>query len=263
MCLSSDKGLKGAQQLLPPGAQVHVTGSIKFPHSYPPIEPEREAALRDWIEKRTNGAPLLVAGSTHRTEEAFVLDAFERVRSEQLTGGVAPVLLIAPRHVNRGDDVAELIRERGLRFSRRSQSHLEPNPPEACDVLLLDTLGELATAYRFGIGSFVGGTVYGDSHNVAEPLVWMIPVAYGPRRGNFHNEQRICEEAGVGFRISSPEELASHWTQLLNSPEWRQELAEKIRVLVESQRYAFERVLKVLLNAVDVAKANERGTKAE
>ena len=242
--------LPGTRQITPAQGQIHVVGSIKFPHKKPILAPEREAELQGWLESGTGGAPLLSAGSTHETEEEFVLDAWQKVRAHNPDN--APVLLLAPRKPYRTGEVLRLLQGRGLRVSRRSQ-WTPGAAPEKADVLLLDTLGELGVAYRWSVGAFVGGTIFGSSHNVAEPLVWGIPVAYGPQRGNFGVEQALCEGAGVGFRVDSSDALAAHWTELLLSGELRRELAAKIDELVKAQRDAFARTLEILVKAVDAA----------
>ena len=244
MLLASDAHREMVAPLAPEEAQLRVVGSLKFPHDKPRLSPQREAELRAWITAGTAGAPLFVAGSTHAGEEAFVLDALEIVRRD--CDDAAPVLLLAPRRLGRTDEVLRLLSERGLRVSRRSQPIAG-----AVDVLLLDTLGELGAAYAHAAGAFVGGTVNGASHNVAEPLVWGVPVAYGPRRGNFAVEQTLCEEAGVGFRVASPGELAAHWTALLDSEKLRRELGARAGALVEAQSAAFGLSLQTLVEAVD------------
>ena len=327
----------GTAQIAPDEANLHVVGSIKFPHVTPQLPPARDAALRAWIEAGTAGAPLLVAGSTHPAEEAFVLDAWQQVRAA--LPDAAPVLLLAPRKPDRTDEVLRELNARNLRVSRRSQwdddargdaqadersdtpddvkaetthraqadargdaqaeaTHDAQNANaqntnaqnanaqnanaqnanaqnanarnanaqnanaqnanaqnQAVDVLLLDTLGELGVAYSYATGAFVGGTLSADAHNVAEPLVWSIPVAYGPKRGNFGVEQTLCEAAGVGFRIETPDELAAHWTKLLESDDLRRELATKAENLLAAQRDAFARTLQILLDAVDSVSA--------
>ena len=238
----------------PARAQLRVVGSLKFPGARPQLTSQQQADLRAWIEAATGGAPLLVAGSTHPSEEAFVLDALEIMRAarEDRTAHLsrAPVLLIAPRRLQRADEVAQLLEVRGARVSRRSQWP-STAPAHPVDVLLLDTLGELSVVYQFASGTFVGGTVHGASHNVAEPLIWSVPVAYGPNRGNFGVEQNLCEQAGVGFRVRSPNELAAHWTTLLQSPQLQAQLSRRAEALVKAQRPAFENTLQILIEAVD------------
>ena len=164
-------------------------------------------------------------------------------------------MLLAPRRLHRVGEVVQLLQTRGLRVSRRSQWRGEG--ARAVDVLLLDTLGELGAAYGQASGAFVGGTVNGAAHNVAEPLVWGVPVAYGPRRGNFAVEQELCEGAGVGFRVETPGELAAHWSALLESPTLRRELGAQAEMLVAAQGAAFGRALQLLVAAVDAVDKTE------
>lgn len=253
---ASETHLPGAHQLLSRKANIYVTGSIKFPAQPNELPVEREEELKNWVEAGSQGAPVLVVGSTHDKEEAFVLDAFQQIVEE---GSVKkPCLLLAPRAPHRADEVAELVLSRGLKLSRRSQFSSQ-SEATACDVLLLDTLGELSSAYKFGVGSYVGGTFKGiaanySSHNITEPLRYGIPVAYGEIRGNFAAEQQMCEEHGVGFRVSSAQELAAHWTDLLRSEELQRSIRDKAHALVASQANAFSDTLKILVDCINAAR---------
>ena len=245
LLLSTPDHQSGARERASASARIHVVGSIKFPCEKPALPAERAADLRAWIESGAGPAPLLAAGSTHETEEGFVLDALERVR--RAVQGVAPVLLLAPRKPGRADEICALLRAHGLTFSRRSQG--QSTAP--VDVLLLDTLGELKVAYGFAVAAFVGGTLCGMSHNVAEPLIWSIPVSFGPDEDNFKLEHQLCLEAGVGFRVHTPEELAAHWTQILTSPALRAQLARQSEELIEKQKRSFENTVRALVETVD------------
>ena len=249
LLLSTPDHQSGARQRAPVEAQVRVVGSIKFPFQTPALPAERAADLRAWIESGAGRAPLLAAGSTHETEEEFVLDALKQVR-RQCSHGEAPALLLAPRKPHRADEICALLRARGLTFSRRSQGH----SATPVDVLLLDTLGELKVAYGFAVAAFVGGTLCGMSHNVAEPLIWSIPVSFGPDEDNFKLEHQLCLEAGVGFRVRTPQELAAHWTQITTSPALRAQLARQSAQLIESQRRSFENTVQALIETVDDVK---------
>ena len=247
ICLSAPEYLPGVAQLIEDSSQIHIVGSIKFPRARPTLDAARTADLRAWVTAATSSAPLLIAGSTHPTEEEFALDAWQKVRAE--IKNRTPVLLLAPRKPDRADEIMRLLCERGLRVSRRSTWKSE-NKIGAVDVLLLDTLGELGTAYQWANGAFVSG-VANESQNITEPLAWGVPVSYGPICGNFESEQELCETAGVGFRVSSPDALAAHWTQLLQDPALHRELSAKAQSLFETQRMAFDRTLQVLIDAVD------------
>ena len=250
ICLSTPEYEPGVRQLVQSQGQIQTVGSIKFLHQTPAMAPEPQAALHAWIKAGAGDAPIFMVGSTSPGEDEWTLEALEIMRRARPASAPAPVLLLAPRDPRRAESIAELIRARGLTFSRRSQ----PRAARA-DVLLLDTMGELRAAYQWAMGTLVGGTITGNAHNVAEPLVWSVPVAFGPRRGNFETEQRLCEAAGVGFRVHSPAELAAHWTALLDSPALRHDLKAKIDALNQEQSRAFERTLQVLIDAVDAVDA--------
>ena len=248
--LTAPDYLPSAKNLAPATAKAHVVGSIKFPRQRPQLAPEKPADLQKWIETKVGKAPLLVAGSTHESEEEWVLNAFKIIRENWKHDSPLPALLLAPRRHKRTAQIVQLVEQSGLRISLRSQWPQSASS-ETADVLLLDTLGELRTVYQWATGIFVGGTVIGASQNIAEPLIWSKAVAYGPKRGNFSVEQTLCEDAGVGFRLHSPEELAQHWQNLLQSPALRAELGRKADALIAQQREAFDRTLQILIEAVD------------
>jgi 3-deoxy-D-manno-octulosonic-acid transferase len=186
---------------------------------------------------------LLVAGSTDSAdEERFVLRSFLKAR-EQLPCR----LLIAPRRTERRAELVALAEEFGLRASLRSR------PADNADLLILDTLGELAHVYQYGRAAYVGGAWDGMGHNVTEPVVWGVPVAYGIRRGHFAALQKLCEEYGVGFRVADDSDLAEFWRMVLGSPERQAELREACQSLIVRQSGSFEATLAGIVRAVERA----------
>jgi len=137
-----------------------------------------------WVYLRKAWAEdqVVVAGNTLDGEEALILAAWEHARR---TGAVR--LILAPRQPRRFDAVADLLRERGLRFRRASGGW--PTSGDAwreTEVLLLDTLGELAAAYGEGSVALVGGGwTWDGGHNPLEPLRWGVPTLIGPGFKNF------------------------------------------------------------------------------
>src|SRR5690606_16901775 len=99
------------------------------------------------------GRPVIVAGSTMKGEEAMVLAAFRRVRSAV----PGTLLVLAPRHPERFDDVERLCRSEGFRTIRRTELAIDASPH--ADIVLLDTIGELAAVYQVGTVVFVGGSL--------------------------------------------------------------------------------------------------------
>ena len=157
-----------------PAAKIAVTGNLKFEAPAPARSPVLEA----WVERQAAGRPVLVAGSTMAGEEEAVLDAFAAAG-----GARAALLVLAPRHPERFDAVAEECERRFPGVARRSTGR-DPGAPPA--VALLDTLGELAALYGLARGAFIGGTLVArGGHNPLEPARFGVPVAVGPSIENF------------------------------------------------------------------------------
>ena len=171
-----------------PADRVQVTGNLKFDAVAPGRVPERLARL---LQGGTAPRPLWVAGSTVGGEEELVLSAFHRVRERVPQAR----LLVAPRHPERFAAVPALVEAAGFRCLRRSA--LDPAAWGDGEVLLLDTLGELAQVYALASVVFVGGSlVPAGGHNILEPAVAGKAVVVGPHMENF---QEIADQ----FRAES------------------------------------------------------------
>jgi 3-deoxy-D-manno-octulosonic-acid transferase len=173
-CVQGDEHRARLEGLGVPASQIVVTGSLKGDDRVPAVPPFLPILESD-------GRPVVVGASTHEGEEEIVLDA-QRVLRER---GLRPLLLLAPRHPERFAAVAGLLARRGERFVRRSE--LPSAVAEAaarlsgCDVLLLDTLGELAGCYPVAAVAFVGGTLVPiGGHNVLEAARCGTPIVLGP-----------------------------------------------------------------------------------
>ena len=176
-----------AERLRAVGAEasrVEVTGNLKFDVA-PPVE---SAAVTQMGEQlRATGGPILVAGSTVEDEEDYVLAAFRMVLGEYPTAS----LVLAPRHKERFDEVARLLKERRFRFVRRSAADAAGQDLGGA-VLLLDTLGELAALYRYANIAFVGGSlVPRGGHNILEPAFFARAILTGPHTENFRDILRV------------------------------------------------------------------------
>lgn len=243
LLFESDSQIERVRAVLPRGAQVVATGNVKFAFSAFASPPDAEI-LRSWLDLRARNEagplPLLVAGSTSPLDEKWALDAFETVRR-----AVPCALLIAPRRPSRADEVAAQIGARGLTISRRTA------PVVGAKILLLDTLGELSTAYGFGVASYVGGATEGRGHNIIEPLAHGIAVAYGPNRGDFEAVQRAAEASQVGFRLNNADELADFWRRALQDEAWREEISGRAGVLIAENSGALEQVVALLSREIE------------
>lgn len=217
-----------------PAERVIETGNLKFETGEPSPCPEAES----WLEERAGGRPVLLAGSTMRQEEAQVLEAFEACG-----GGERALLTIAPRHPERFAEVEMLIRSRPVRLARRSSQSDEPRP----DVVLLDTVGELAALYRLAAGAFIGGTlVPTGGHNPLEAARFAVPIAIGPSMENFRAIAELFDEASAWERVRDAAELAAVWKGWLDDPEAARSAGRRGEKLVAAHRGALARTVEAL-----------------
>jgi 3-deoxy-D-manno-octulosonic-acid transferase len=218
--------------------RVTVTGNLK----YESPEPERRPALEAEVTRLAAGRPLLLAGSTMAGEEEPVLDAFTRIG-----GGERALLLLAPRHPERWDEVDRLLAARGLTRVRRSGLGGLADAPERPAVLLLDSLGELAGLYSQAAVAFVGGTlVPTGGHNPLEPARFGVPTAVGPAMDNFRDMAERFDEAGAWRRVADAAGLADAWSGWLADPAAARAVGERARKLVEDNRGALAATLALL-----------------
>jgi 3-deoxy-D-manno-octulosonic-acid transferase len=229
------------QTLGAPPERIRVTGNLKYDAVDPGRPPERLARL---VGARSSRArPLWIAGSTVEGEEELVLHAFHRVREQVGDAG----LLIAPRHPERFDVVPPLAEAAGFRCRRRSTLESETWGDE--EVLLLDSLGELARLYSLASVVFVGGSlVPAGGHNILEPAAAGRPVVVGPHMENFQEiaDQFLSEDAIV--QVATPEELARTVAAIVRDEARGASLGGRARDLVERNRGAVGQTVDALVD---------------
>ena len=182
--------------------------------------------------------PLWIAASTMPGEEELVLDAFGQVLN--MHPGLK--LLIAPRHAERFEAVAEIIEGRGLEMVRRTQL-ISGNSP----VLLLDTIGELAALFQYATVVFIGGSlVPTGGHNMLEPARQSKPIVFGPHMENFRDMVRLFLETNAAIQIQSANQLAPAISNLLSNPQHASDLGRAAFAVVQQNTGATDRVLQIL-----------------
>jgi len=214
--------------------RIVETGNLKFDTPEPPAAPAAEALVRRLAGSRS----VLVAGSTMAGEEEAALTGLA-----EAGGGAAALLVLAPRHPERWDEVAELLARSGLEAARRSDPPADGRPA----VLLLDSLGELAGLYRLADGAFIGGTlVPTGGHNPLEAARFAVPVAVGPSMENFADIAARFDGDNAWSRVADGVELGTVWRRWLASPVEAAALGERGRRLVEANRGALARTVELL-----------------
>jgi 3-deoxy-D-manno-octulosonic-acid transferase len=212
--------------------QVEVTGNIKFDLSLDDELRDQARSLRAHFGKR----PVWIAASTHEGEDEVILDAHARVR-EQVPEAL---LVLVPRHPERFETVAELIRTRGMAFARRSAGA----EVGTAAVYLGDTMGELLLLFGTADVAFVGGSLVPvGGHNLLEPAAWGCPVLTGPRLHNFEHVAALLEEARAMTLVDEAPDLAEAVVTLLRDPETRGRQGEAGAGVVAAHRGALQRVL--------------------
>jgi len=200
-----------------PPERVVVTGNLKT--DLAPSEAGGEAVWQQLLGLAAT-EPVWIAGSTHRGEEAIVLDAYARLRRR------FPdlVLLLAPRHPERVPEVERLAADRGLATVRRSEL---PASRERAAVIVLDTVGELAKIYSVASVVFIGGSlVPTGGHNMLEPALLRKPVLYGPHTTNFRESAELLLEAGGARLVEEQARLEERVADLLADPARRARMGE-------------------------------------
>jgi 3-deoxy-D-manno-octulosonic-acid transferase len=218
-----------------PPEKVTVTGNLKYESPEPPSKPELEETVRALAA----GRPVLLAGSTMGGEEEQVLAAHAAAG-----GGARALLVLAPRHPERWNEVDALLRSRGLAVIRRSALPPAPSTP---DILLLDSLGELASLYRLATAAFIGGTlVPTGGHNPLEAARFGVPVAVGPSMHNFREMAEQFDRAQAWRRAVDASALGKIWKEWLDDPAAAREQGARAAHLVEENRGSLERTLEML-----------------
>lgn len=229
--------------------RIMVAGNLKY--DAPPPD-ARGAETREAVRGlgANDATRIWIAGSTTEGEEPIILEVFERLRHDPAFGEL--LLILAPRHPERFDAVAELLVQSGAPFIRRSQATSDGSPRPVA-VVLLDTIGELASLYAMADLVFIGGSLQPKGgHNIIEPARFGKPIIVGPHMENFRTMVEEFEAAGGLIRLASvaarlqADELTEVASELLGDPAWRADLGGRAKACAEKSRGALDRVLSVL-----------------
>ncbi|HEX4266989.1 MAG TPA: lipid IV(A) 3-deoxy-D-manno-octulosonic acid transferase [Steroidobacteraceae bacterium] len=227
--------------------RTHVTGNLKFDLTLPPDIGERGRALR---QQYAPSRGVWVAGSTHGgIEEEAVLAAQRRV----VAAHSGTLLVLAPRHPNRFDEVAAWLERQGVAFARRSQASVPPVAAQGCSVLLLDTLGELLYFYAAADVAFVGGSLAPiGGHNLLEPAALGLPILTGPNNSNAEDVARLLLDGGAVKTVRNEAELGARVTELLSDKALRMDMGARGLAAVERNRGALEKLMSLIASLTDV-----------
>jgi len=226
-----------------PEDHICINGNLKYDIDLnPPLKEEYFQKRK--IFKITKETKVLVAGSTHQGEEEMILELYQQLKNHfnKLK------ILIAPRYVERREELLELCREKGT--SAVLYSELKRNEvqlAEDTDIIIVDTMGELAQLYFYADLVFIGGSLIDrGGHNVIEAAARGRVVLFGESMYNFKEERDFILENEVGFEIKGRDDFFEKTYQLLANDQYRNQRAEKAAELIDKNRGSVRKQLQLI-----------------
>ena len=221
--------------------KTRTTGNLKFDQTFPLFTQEARTNIAKTLGLRGT-EKILIAGSTHSGEEEILVSLYKELK------GMTPdlVLILAPRHLERLEEVEGVLKKESIPWSRKSAfspGEGQPSGPEPPGVILLDTMGELMGIYSLGTLVFVGGSLVPiGGHNPLEPLFFKKCILFGPHMYNFLEISNRLIEAGGAIRVSGKEDLGSQLKRLLLDEVEREEVGNKGHQFLRRHQGATERM---------------------
>jgi 3-deoxy-D-manno-octulosonic-acid transferase len=244
--MQSARDAERVKELGAPAERVVVSGNLKYDQAVPDATPMSEWLARE--VERGGRRPLIVAGSVVSSEEPLALIAFGVVQGEFPNA----LLVLAPRKPECFQQAADFIQESRRKFVRRSELKIAGNGSSSgaaaisgdVTVVLLDSIGELASLYRLADGAFVGGSlVESGGHNILEPAAFGTIPVFGPSMENFAEMASRFVSAKAAVQVESPEDAGVAWIELLRDPERARGMSETAKRLVDESRGATARAM--------------------
>lgn len=255
LCLQSGEYRRRMRLLGADPDRIEVTGNLKFDRlllaSQGKDTDQLKASLHIPDHRR-----VVIGGSTREGEEEILIRVFEKLswRFDDL------LFVLAPRHLDRLNQVEKMFSDSQMDFVRRSQldAFVSKNTSAAkgsledTGLILLDTMGELSAIYSVAHAAFVGGTLVPvGGHNLLEPAIYGVPVLFGPYVDNFKEEAKLLLASGGGIKVKDQDELYFSLSGLLSDEDRRQKLGEKARQAVRSKTGVAQRTADLIFSILE------------
>ena len=234
--------------------KIFVTGNTKFDQTYAEVTPEDYTRYKEELGLN-DSYPIVMAGSTHPGEEKALFDAFKKVREKYADAR----LVIAPRKVNRADEISKLASSYGFETGYRSKMLENPSLRKEYSVVLLDTIGELGRIYAVGDVVFVGGSLCKTGgHNVLEPAAHAKPIIVGPNMQNFKDSYSLLSKVGACKMVNNVAELANEMLDIIGNDERREKMGAASLQVIKENRGADIRSIHYLKELLDLTSVPSR-----
>ena len=229
----------GAERIINLGAdrnKVGIMGNFKFD-----MEFDHSTSL-NWLYPANND--ILLAASTHKGEEEIILDAYMIIKKTF----TELKLVLAPRHPERFDEVAELISKKGYSYVRRSKIIQDTEirgqrSVSAPDIILLDSVGELPSVFANITITFVGGSLVPiGGHNIFEPAYWSKPIIFGPHMDNFPAAAEFLD-SNAALEVASSKNISDTVIDLLNNTDKADQLGKNAKKIVDKNTGAVKKAI--------------------
>lgn len=242
ICAQSPTDAERFRSLGAESGRVLVTGNMKF-NVTPPQAGDISRRLGRALQLARR-SPVVVAASTMPGEETLLLPAWAEIRRSHPTA----LLILAPRHPARFEAVAQVLGQERLACVRRTALAAEEQEVAAqiasAEILLFDTIGELAGIFELADLVFVGGSlVPTGGHNLLEPAFWARPILFGPYMWNFRDIAQLFLQARAALQVHDAKELSRTVLELLGDAARRHELGRAAKQVLETHAGATERTL--------------------
>ena len=241
LCMQTNSDRERIIAIGAPAERTMATGNLKYDIPVCAANSDEKKRLRD-----TYGIPddliILMAGSTHAGEEQHVITMYKELSAtcDNL------FLILVPRHPERSAEVAAILKESGVTFTRRTALSTSVKLRQG-ELLLVDTIGEMMNLYALSDIAFVGGSlVPTGGHNLLEPASAGIASVFGPHMTNFREITELALQYGAGIQVDSPAELTTTMRTLVTSYELRRILGQNGLKMMRDNGGATERHMEII-----------------
>ncbi|MBU4151856.1 MAG: hypothetical protein KKD63_03150 [Proteobacteria bacterium] len=239
--------------------KIEVNGNAKYDQpieSFVPLFDHQDDLDRTSLQERVGNHfrnlldlnknhPVIIAGSTHSGEESMMIDTFIALSA------TIPdlVLVVAPRHIERIDQIESDWRSKNINFKRLSQAR---SSLQGQKIILVDQMGVLASLYSIGTYVFCGGSLVDrGGHNIMEPAMWGKPPFFGPHMSDFNDARSLLENQGAGFLVNNTEELITKILYFHLHQDSYQDASERALTVAAAQQGAATRQADLIRQALD------------